>query len=90
MDNYEVLKNNNDLPLDDNIKSYYGNAIQNQVTNFYNMYNYEDDVLEEKIGTLEWYEPHYYPFYEGDDIAMIYQICSIHLYALSAELEIII
>jgi len=70
VDNYEVLKNNNDKPLDDNIKSYYGNAIQNQVTNFYNMYNYEDDVLEEKIGTLEWYEPRYYPFYEGDDIAI--------------------
>jgi hypothetical protein len=53
VDNYEVLKTNNDKPLDDSIKSYYGNAIQNQVTNFYNMYNYEDDVLEEKIGTLE-------------------------------------
>ena len=64
VDNYEVLKNTNDLPLDDNIKAYYGNAIQNQVTNFYNMYNQEDDVLEEKIGTIEWYEPRYYPFYE--------------------------
>jgi hypothetical protein len=70
VDNYEVLRENNDIPVDDNIKAYYGNAIENQVTNFYNMYNYEDDVLEEKIGTFEWYEPRYYPFYESDDIAI--------------------
>lgn len=37
----------------------------------YNMYNLEDDVLEEKIlWTIEWYEPEYYAFYEGDDIAV--------------------
>jgi hypothetical protein len=70
VDNYEVLKNTNGIPNDNNIKGYYGNAIQNQVTNFYNMYNREDDVLEEKI-VSEWNEPRYYPRYEGrGDIAI--------------------
>lgn len=56
VDNYEVLKNNiGIISIHDNIKDYYGNAIQNQVTNFYNMYNPEDDVLEEKKWwTMEW------------------------------------
>lgn len=71
VDNYEVLKNNIGISIHDNIKDFYGNAIQNQVTNFYNMYNPEDDVLEEKLWwTMEWNEPRYYPFYEGDDIAI--------------------
>jgi hypothetical protein len=34
------------------------------------MYNPEDDVLEEKLWTLEWNEPQYYPFYEGGNIAI--------------------
>jgi hypothetical protein len=70
IDNYEVLKNNNNLPIHDNIKDYYGNAIKNQVTNFYNMYNPEDDVLEEKWWTLEWNEPEYYPSFEGGNLAI--------------------
>ena len=71
VDNYEVLKNNDNIPIHDNIKDYYGDAIKNQVTIFYNMYNPEDDVLEEKIlWTFEWYEPEYYPLYEGDNIAL--------------------
>jgi hypothetical protein len=69
VDNYEVLKNNNEIPIHSNIKAFYGNAIQNQVINFYNMYNFEDDVLEEKI-YAEWDEPIYYPWYEGDDMAI--------------------
>src|SRR5215211_8410044 len=43
VDNYEVLKNNNDIPIISNIKAFYGDAIQNQVINFYNMYNFEDN-----------------------------------------------
>src|SRR4030095_16264556 len=57
------------ISINDNIKDYYGNPIQNQVTKFYNMYNPEDDVLEEKI-YAEWDEPTYYPWYEGDDMAI--------------------
>ncbi len=64
VDNYEVLKSNMGISIHDNIKKYYGNAIQNQVTNFYNMYNFEDDLLEEKWWTIESNEPRYYPFYE--------------------------
>jgi hypothetical protein len=70
VDNYEVLKNNPFIPIHSDIKAYHGDAIQNQVSNFYNMYNFEDDVLEEKWWTLEFDEPPYYPLYEGDDIAI--------------------
>jgi hypothetical protein len=70
VDNYEVLKNNNDLPIDSDINAYYGNAIQNQVIYFYNMYNFEDDVLEEKRGFLESWEPEYYPSFEEGNFAI--------------------
>ena len=37
----------------------------------YNMYNPEDDLLEEIIlWTIEWYEPEFYAFYVGDDISV--------------------
>ena len=70
VDNYEVLKKNNDFPIDSDIKAYYGNAIQNQVIYFYNMYNFEDDVLEEKIGFFEGWEPEYYPSFEEGNFAI--------------------
>ena len=69
VDNYEVLKNNPFISIHSNIKGYHGDAIQKQVKNFYNMHNFEDDVLEEKRG-LEWWEPEYYPSYEGGNLAI--------------------
>jgi hypothetical protein len=69
VDNYEVLKNNSFIPINSNIKGYHGDAIQKQVINFYNMHNFEDDVLEEKRG-LEWWEPEYYPNYEEGNLAI--------------------
>lgn len=71
VDNYEVLKGNVNETLDEeNIKHYYGQPIENQVLYFYNMYNSEDDVLEPKYWTNEWYEPIYYPFYEYPELAI--------------------
>ena len=69
VDNYEVLKNNPFISISSNIKGYHGDAIQKQVINFYNMHNFEDDVLEEKRG-LEWWEPEYYPSFEGGNLAV--------------------
>ncbi len=71
VDNYEVLKGNVNESLDEeNIKHYYGKPIEDQVLYFYNMYNSEDDMLEPKYGTSEWYEPIYYPFYEYPELAI--------------------
>lgn len=65
VDYYEVLKPLNDSLDENEIKHHYGDAINNQVQNFYNMYNAEDDVLEKKYYlTSEWGEPIYYPLYE--------------------------
>ena len=69
VDNYEVLKNNPFKLIHSNIKGYHGDAIQKQVIKFYNMYNFEDDVLEEKRG-LELWEPEYYPSYERGNLAI--------------------
>lgn len=71
VDNYEVLQSMDDSLNESEIKRYYGDAINNQVQNFYNMYNPEDDVLEKKYyWTSEWAEPIYYPFYEGGNFAI--------------------
>ncbi|MGZ5510295.1 MAG: hypothetical protein ACXWFC_07445 [Nitrososphaeraceae archaeon] len=70
VDNYEILKNNHFIPIDSDIKAYYGDAIENQVSNFYNMHNLEDDVLEEKRGFFEWWEPEYYPSFEVGNLAI--------------------
>jgi alpha/beta hydrolase family protein DUF900 len=66
IDNYEVLKNNSDIEIEDSsgIKNFYGNAIENRVDRFYNMYNPSDDILESKIYP-ETNEVTYYPTYEG-------------------------
>lgn len=49
----EVSKNSNDIvndPTNDNrIKAAYGNAIEKEAVRFYNLYNPEDDVLEEDL-----------------------------------------
>ncbi len=39
VDNYEILQPINDSLNESEIKRYYGDAINNQVQNFYNMYN---------------------------------------------------
>lgn len=77
VDNEEVSKNPNDWN-DDNppstrpsndpsVMSTYGDAIENQVTSFYNLYNTEDDVLEPDTECLfSLCQPVYYPRYEGD------------------------
>lgn len=71
IDNYEVLKGNVNDSLDaENIKHYNGVPIENQVLNFYNMYNPEDDVLEPKYSWDEMYEPIYYPFFEFPELAI--------------------
>jgi hypothetical protein len=49
------------------VKSIYGNAIQNQVISFYNMFSSDDDVLEPDSEC--WFtvcQPVYYPKFEGD------------------------
>jgi len=70
VDAYEVLKGNVEIPLDSgNIKHYYGIPIEKQVLKFYNMYNSEDDVLEQKVWE-ELGEPIYYPWYESFESAI--------------------
>lgn len=69
VDNYEVLKGTTPFG-DDDIKKYYGNAIENQILHFFNMYSSEDDVLEPKYFTSEWDEPQYYPSYEDGNAAI--------------------
>ena len=71
VDNEEISKNIMDIDGDSGIKSAYGNAIENQVIKFQNLYNPEDDVLEWDnteclfIGFLIC-QPVYYPIFEGD------------------------
>lgn len=76
IDDEEVSTNPNDAnddnpssspSYDPSVKSIYGNAIENQATSFYNLYNSEDDVLEPDSEC--WWsicQPVYYPKYEGD------------------------
>lgn len=45
---------------DPSVKSTYGHAIENQVSNFYNLYNENDNALEVRITNA------YYPFFEKD------------------------
>jgi len=69
VDNEEVSKSNEDIINDQTnngqgIKAAYGQAIENTVIRFYNLYNPEDDVLENDPSELP--QPVYYPSYEYD------------------------
>jgi hypothetical protein len=71
VDDEEVSKNSNDIvndPTNDNrIKAAYGNAIEKEAVRFYNLYNPEDDVLEEDVECLFFScQPIYYPKNEHD------------------------
>ncbi|HEU5120304.1 MAG TPA: alpha/beta hydrolase [Candidatus Nitrosocosmicus sp.] len=76
VDDEEVSTNSDDAnddnlisspSFDPSVKSIYGNAIETQVTSFYNLYNLEDDVLEPDAECLLTIcQPVYYPKYEGD------------------------
>jgi hypothetical protein len=69
VDNEEVSKSNEDIINDQTnngqgIKAAYGQAIENTVIRFYNLYNPEDDVLENDPSEPP--QPVYYPSYEYD------------------------
>jgi hypothetical protein len=71
VDNEEISKNVADIDGDSGIKSAYGNAIENQVVEFQNLYNPEDDVLEWDTNECSFIgfrvcQPVYYPIYEDD------------------------
>jgi hypothetical protein len=69
IDNEEISKNINDITSDvtniGTVKTIaYGQAIENQVINFYNLYNSADNHLEPRIYMQ------IYPFYENGDLAL--------------------
>ena len=68
VDNEEISKDVADIDGDSGIKSAYGNAIENQVIKFKNLYNPEDDVLERDTSECFFFvcQLVYYPNYEGD------------------------
>lgn len=66
VDDEEVSKNlsdTRDSPYDDQIV--YGQAIEEEVSSFYNLFNREDDRLEPAFSDPE-LQPMYYPHYEND------------------------
>jgi hypothetical protein len=70
VDNGEVSKNARDVSSSDGIKAAYGKAIEEQVLNFYNLFNSDDDTLEPGFSyyfncfnDLEM-QPVYYPCFE--------------------------
>jgi hypothetical protein len=78
VDDDEVSKAASDVTSLDGIKSAYGEAIEDEVLEFYNLVNQEDDALEPgDVNTLPWLptysswntveiQPVYYPYYEHD------------------------
>jgi hypothetical protein len=67
VDNEEVSKNSLDIDGDTTIKQAYGNAIEEEVVNFYNLYNPEDNVLQRQPFQQQGYIYEIYPFFEDDE-----------------------
>jgi pimeloyl-ACP methyl ester carboxylesterase len=67
VDNEEVSKNSLDIDGDTTIKQAYGKAIEEEVVNFYNLYNTKDNVLQRQPFSQYGYIYQIYPFFEDDE-----------------------
>ena len=66
VDDEEVSKNPLDIDGDATIKRAYGKAIQEEVVRFYNLYNPQDNVLQQQPFLQDGYIYQIYPFFEND------------------------